>query len=105
MSPGRSRKARHLHARVGIDTTAGRFAEVKVVECRDCGRTWLVYRWEIEAISRSGRWYAGVVPHDVTARVTPEAAPDVLQGLRWHLCGGSYFGGETSRRTGRLLGL
>lgn len=89
---------------LGVDETAGRFADVEVVDCAACGRTWLVYRWEVEGIPRSGRWYAGVVSPDVVTRVAPEAAPHVLESLAWHLCGGTYFGGAVSRRAGRLLG-
>lgn len=90
--------------RLGVDPTGGRFADVEAAECAACGRTWLVYRWEIEAITKSGRWYAGAVSREVIERVDPEEAPEVLEGLAWYLCGGSYFGGEVSRRSGPLLG-
>lgn len=89
---------------LGVDPTGGRFADVEAAECAACGRMWLVYRWEIEAITKSGRWYAGVVPPEVIERVGPEEAPEVLEGLAWHLCGGSYFGGKVYRRSGPLLG-
>ncbi len=38
------------------------------------------------------------------AHVRPEEAPEVLESLAWHLCGGSYFDGRISRRPGPLLG-
>ncbi len=49
---------------LGVAPTGGRYGDVEAAECSAYGRRWLVYRWEIEAITKSGRWYAGVVPRE-----------------------------------------
>ncbi len=76
---------------VGVDETGGRFAEVAVECCRHCGQWWLEYAYEVEAVSRSGRWYRGAITGAQAGALTPEVAPTVLAGLPWHLYGGSYF--------------
>ena len=82
-----------------------RLADVELAKCPACRRLWLVYRFEQEAFSRSGRWYAGVVGRDDVENLAPETAAALLERLPWHLVGGSYFDGRTSRRSGPLLGL
>jgi hypothetical protein len=76
---------------IGIDETAGRFAEVSVERCVHCDRLWLRYFIESEGHSQTGRWYRGVVTAGQAQAVTPEAALDVLAGLPWLLYGGSYY--------------
>lgn len=89
---------------VGVDETNGRFADVSIETCKRCGRTWLRYLVEYEAVLRSGRWYRGLVTAGVAARVTPHTAAAVLRDLEWRFRGGSYFG-STSREQGGPLSL
>lgn len=77
--------------RVGVDAAGGRFAEVTVERCRDCGRRWLRYFYEIEGVSRSGRWYRGAISEAEARRVTAANAREILGGLGWHFYGGSHF--------------
>jgi hypothetical protein len=79
---------------IGIDKTAGRFAEVTIETCRACGRRWLHYLVEVEGISRSGRWYRGLISDEVAQTVRPEAALGVLGSLAWRFAGGSYFASD-----------
>ncbi|HRQ40956.1 MAG TPA: hypothetical protein PLD25_23830 [Chloroflexota bacterium] len=76
---------------VGIDETNGRFAEVSIETCKQCGRRWLRYFWEHEAFPRSGRWYRGLIADEVVEGVTPDTAVSILANLEWRFCGGSYF--------------
>ncbi len=85
---------------VGVDETAGRFAEVSIETCRACGRHWLRYLVEYEGISRSGRWYRGLISEEVARTVRPEIAPEALQGLAWRFAGGSYSASTGFRITG-----
>lgn len=75
-----------------------RYGEISLVRCPACGVTWLRYYFVIEAISRSGRWYTGVVPEGT--EVTAENALTILDALPWHIAGGSYFDGKIRRRPG-----
>lgn len=79
-----------------------RFADVEVLTCDSCGRQWLRYHWENEGISRSGRWYLGVIDDRQAAGMTAEAARDTFSNLEWYFCGGSYFDGETARISGPI---
>jgi len=83
---------------LGVDESGGRFADVAIERCRLCGRSWLRYHYEIEAFSRSGRWYRGLVTPEQAARATPATALKILAELPWHLYGGSYFD-TTGRRS------
>jgi hypothetical protein len=97
-APYRQFKSRAL----GCDKTEGRFAEVTLDRCKTCGRQWLHYLVEYEAISRSGRWARGLISDDAAHTITPEAAVPYLHGLDWYLYGGSYFDGITGRRSGPM---
>jgi hypothetical protein len=88
---------------VGVDETKGRFADVTVEKCLSCGRLWLRYFVEYEGFSQSGRWYMGVISEEVAGSVVPETALGVLEGLEWHVYGGSYFKTAGRRGTGRLF--
>lgn len=84
----------------GSDARDGRFADVTVETCRACGRRWLGYAWEVEGISRSGRWYRGLTRADV--EITVENAAATLESLDWYWAGGSYFDGRVHRARGPL---
>jgi len=87
---------------IGIDPRGARFADVRIERCKRCARTWLVYHYENEAFSRSGRWYRGLVTDEQAARVTPENALEILAGLPWHLYGGSFYETTGKRRDAPL---
>jgi len=76
---------------VGIDETAGRFADVSVERCLRCGQRWLRYHYEVEAFSRSGRWYQVPISEAEAAVVTVTTAVAMLCRPHWHFRGGSYF--------------
>lgn len=84
---------------IGADSN---FGEVSVVTCKRCGRTWLHYHIEYEYLSRSGRWFRGVVAPAVAASIEPAEAVNVLECLEWYFRGGSAFGGEVIKTRGPL---
>lgn len=88
---------------VGIDETNGRFADVSMERCKQCGRRWLRYFVEYEAFSRSGRWYRGLMADEMAERVTPATAVSILESLEWRFCGGSYFNSSGHRHIGPLV--
>ena len=91
---------RGIHAKeLGMDS---RFAEVTIFQCRDCGRHWLRYFYEVEAFTRSGRWYLGCVTPDKFAGLTVENAKGVMEVLDWYFYGGSYYNGLTGRTSGEI---
>lgn len=85
---------------LGFDESYG---EASVLRCRRCGRVWLRYSYEIESISRSGRWYLGAITNEQRETLTAANAKRTLESLDWYYCGGSYFGGETGRTSGVIL--
>ncbi len=85
---------------IGVDKTAGRFADVELERCHRCGRYWLRYYWEMEAFSRCGRWYRGVITEEQAQTVTPDNAASLLESLEWYLVGGSYYEGKIHRSSG-----
>lgn len=87
---------------VGIDETAGRYADVTLERCTRCWRLWLGYAVECEAISASGRWAMAPIGDTDTATMTPEAAVRFIEAAPWHVHGGSYFGHAGKRGSGRF---
>jgi hypothetical protein len=92
----------YASVRVGVDETNGRFADVTIETCRSCARKWLRYHVEFEHLSRSGRWYRGLLTDAAARAVTPETAVCVLEGLEWRFAGGSAFGSTGFRTTDPL---
>lgn len=88
--------------RIGVDKTAGRFAEVEVLSCCKCGDLWLRYAVEYEGASRSGRWARGRVEADKATSLSPQGAPAHLESLPDYVFGGSYFGGTASEGSGPM---
>lgn len=88
---------------LGVDEQRGRFAEVYLDRCKSCGRCWLHYFFEFEHLSRSGRWYRGLLCPEQAAAVTAANAAAILENLDWYFAGGSYFDGRVYRRRGPLL--
>lgn len=84
---------------IGIDETDGRYAEVRIDQCKHCRQHWLHYQFEIEGISNSGQWYRGKISKEVSSSIKPELAIEEINNLESHYFGGSYFSstGEKSR--------
>jgi hypothetical protein len=78
-----------------------RYAQVSLLVCPLCGQLWLRYHFELEAFSESGRWYLGAIPEQ-QAPSCPQNAKAVLEELVWYFYGGSYFGGQSGKRSGPL---
>lgn len=78
------------------------YAEASVLACRVCGRRWLRYFFENEAISRSGRWYLGHIPTAVALGITAPAAKRALEQAPYYFAGGSYYDGEIGRMAGKI---
>ncbi|MEN8150830.1 MAG: hypothetical protein ABFS86_13490 [Planctomycetota bacterium] len=87
---------------VGIDDRSGRFGEVRIEQCLHCERRWLVYFFEIEGISESGRWYRGEIGPDDGTPIAPTEALDVIGGLDSYFVGGSYFRSEGTLTSGEI---
>ncbi len=68
---------------LGTDTAKGRFGDVTLELCKECGRRWLCYQMEVEGLSHSGQWYRGELSSGNAALIL-SALPEVLYG-------GSYF--------------
>lgn len=76
---------------VGIDCTAGRFGEVRIMQCKICGNFWIEYFYENEAFSESGRWFKGRISETHAKTILPEEAVAYLAQLDGYFYGGSYF--------------
>ena len=85
---------------LGMD---GRFAQVSLLVCSNCGQQWLRYFYEVEAFSASGRWYLGAITPEQASVLTAENAKATLDGLIWYFYGGSYYGGRSGRASGTIF--
>ncbi len=74
------------------DETEGRFADVAILQCTECGQLWLRYAVEYEAFPRSGRWARGLIDEASAQEMRSEAAADFLAALPGYVFGGSWFG-------------
>jgi hypothetical protein len=86
---------------LGTDMTDGRYADVAVLECRECGLLWLRYSVEYEGFSKSGRWARGNIGRPEAEAITPELAVQHLE-TGSYMYGGSYFDGASGWRTGAM---
>lgn len=75
-----------------------RYADVAIHRCRRCGRRWLHYHLEDESISRSGRWYRGLL--EPGEQPSAENAATLLEGMKDYFAGGSYYDGKIGKRSG-----
>jgi hypothetical protein len=90
------------HHNLGEDRTDGRFVEVTSLRCRKCDRLWLQCFVEYEGFAKSGRWARGLIDETTAATMTPKKALKYFDSLPWYICGGSYFDGHVSRRSGPI---
>jgi hypothetical protein len=79
------------------------YAEVTVLLCPTCGRTWLRYFFELEAFTASGRWYLAPIEIAQVQALAAEEARAFFAGLDWYFYGGSYYHGKTGTTSGPLL--
>ena len=87
---------------LGVDETAGRFADVTLQRCAICGTLWLHYRVEYEGFSGSGRWGMAQIDEATAAIMTPEAAADYIDRRAWCVIGGSFWDSAGKRLKGPL---
>ncbi len=81
---------------LGMDSN---YAEVSLLHCSRCGQQWVRVFYEIEAFSRSGRWYLGAVDGEVSA----EMARAALEGALEYWQGGSYYNSNEALSSGPIL--
>ena len=77
------------------------YGESYLRPCPECGKLWLEYFYELEAYSKTGRWFVGALPRGVRD-VAPEHAKQVLENLPWYFFGGSYFDGKVDIGSGAV---
>ncbi len=87
---------------LGTDETDGRFARVSLETCRHCGVLWLVYGFEIEGISQSGRWFRCPVTAENMQNLSADNALSFLENSDQTYCGGSYFDGKIGQWHGKI---
>ena len=90
---------RHL----GTDPSEGRFADVTLETCTECGQLWVRYQFEFEAFTGSGRWYRAKVDAAQASSLEAINAAKLLESLPSYTAGGSYFNGQVHERSGRLV--
>jgi hypothetical protein len=79
-----------------------RYAQTSLLVCPLCGRLWLRYYYELEAISKSGRWYLGAITQQQAEQTTARNAKATLEALSWYFYGGSYYEGRSGKISGPL---
>jgi hypothetical protein len=84
----------------GLDEHHG---QITVLACPFCGQFWLKYFYENEGFTASGRWYLGAISADQFASLTLENTIATLEKLDWYFVGGSYFGGQISKNSGKIF--
>lgn len=95
-APGRQLSLRRV---LGMDD---HHAEAAVLACRVCGRRWLRYHYELEALTGSGRWYLGRISMAQALGLKAYGAKRALERLDWYFTGGSYFDGKIGRGSGLI---
>lgn len=85
---------------LGMDSI---FGEVSINDCRECDETWLVYRYQLEGVSRSGRWYALKIEEMLAADTDADGAFALFAAAEEYLAGGSYFEGRIFRTSGAVM--
>jgi hypothetical protein len=83
---------------IGADTTAERFSNISLFDCRFCGSRWLYCSVAEDVFSRPNRWYRGPISVTQSRSVIPEDAAEILAGLSWYFYGGIDF--DTNGREG-----
>jgi hypothetical protein len=89
----------HIHE-LGFDE---RYGQISVLTCPVCGQFWLKYFYENEGFTASGRWYLGAINPDQISSLTLENAISTLEKLDWYFVGGSYYGAQISKVSGKII--
>jgi len=97
LEPNRDLAVKHIF---GMDEN---YADVALMECPMCGTAWLQYTYEVEGFTGSGRWYLGLLSPAQATQLSAANALELLEGMRWYFFGGSYFGGQTGRSSGKIM--
>lgn len=87
---------------LGIDETNGMFAEVSLQTCKHCGTKWLNYFVEIEGFSDNIKWYKAMIDEAHIKSITPETAINYIESCEWYFYGGSYYGSQVSKGSGKI---
>ena len=82
--------------------TDARYADIFLVQCPICRRSWLRYQYELEFYSNSGRWFLGPLRKDAVGNLNAEAAAGLFNDMLWYFAGGSYFDGKVRKMSGVL---
>jgi hypothetical protein len=85
---------------LGLDQNDG---QITVLACPTCGQFWLKYFYENEGFTASGRWYLGAISPEQCSSLILENAVSTLEELDWYFVGGSYFGGQVSKGSGKIF--
>lgn len=85
---------------LGLDEHYG---QITVLACPRCGQFWLKYFYENEGFTASGRWYLGAISADQFPGLTLENVILTLEKLDWYFVGGSYYGGQISKGSGKIF--
>ena len=89
-----------IEEELGMDEN---FAEIFILTCPLCGQKWLKVLYEIESFTASGRWFMGAVTEEQAFVLKAENARRTLEDSSWYFYGGSYFGGQIGRASGKIL--
>lgn len=83
-----------LDSSLGMDEN---FGEVSILKCPQCDQLWLRYLYEVEGITRSGRWFE--CPISVYEKETLNATDALvfINSQPWFYQGGSYYDGVVSK--------
>ena len=58
------------------------FGTASLLRCSLCSQRWLMYFYEIEAFTASGRWYLGTVSAEQARHLTAENAKATLENFK-----------------------
>jgi hypothetical protein len=84
---------------LGLDEQYG---QITVLACPNCAKFWLKYFYENEGFTASGRWYLGAISPNEFSSLTLENAISTLEKLDWYFVGGSYYGAEVWKGSGKI---
>ena len=79
------------------------YAEIFILKCTLCGRLWLKYLWEFEAVAASGRWYMGLIRTEPAQQLTADQSRSFLESSDWYYCCGSHFLGQIFKSSGQIF--
>lgn len=84
---------------VGEDKT---WSDIWIERCTLCGTYWLEFAHEEPAFTASGLWYLLPIVEAEIAEITADNARALFEFADWYFRGGSYYGGEVRKQSGRF---